>query len=35
LAVNSQHLLGPGAPDSVWCPRLVKRQLAALEKRER
>jgi hypothetical protein len=27
--------LGPGTPDSVWCPRLVNGELAALRKRER
>jgi hypothetical protein len=27
--------LSGGAPDSVWCPRLVNRELAALGKRER
>jgi hypothetical protein len=35
LAKSNQHQLGPGTPDSVRCPRLVKRQLAALGKRER
>jgi hypothetical protein len=35
LAVSSQQQHGPGAPDSVRCPRLVKRQLAALGKRGR
>jgi hypothetical protein len=27
--------LSGGAPDSVWCPRLARRQLGALQKRER
>jgi hypothetical protein len=35
LAKFSQHQLRPGTPDSVRCPRLVKRQLDALGKRER
>jgi hypothetical protein len=34
LAKFSQHQLGPGTPDSVRCPRLARRQLGALGKRE-
>jgi hypothetical protein len=32
LAVSSQHQLGPGTPDSVWCARLADDKLAALGK---
>jgi hypothetical protein len=35
LAKVCQHQLGPSTPDSVRCPRLARRQLRALEKRER
>jgi hypothetical protein len=34
LAKLSQHQLGPGTPDSVRCPRLARRQLGTLGKRE-